>query len=405
MRETGWVLGPLGIDAEHRVTRPGCRTILVMVPTVTAGHRLMDLIPLLESDARLQVVFSVPHAAERWADPEDFVRGHHGLLVPWEQAIQHRFDLVLSASHRELDRVRGRVLLLPHGAGSRMSRMHSRKAGGATVPTTGLDRELLTYRGRVLPDVIALTHDDELAVLRERCPEAVGAAVVTGDICLDRMLACRGLRHRYRELLGVDEKRKLVTVSSTWTAESTFGRWPDLYQRLLAELPADRYRVAAVLHPNIWATHGRWQVRAWLADCLRAGLLLIPPEEGWQATVIASDWIIGDHGSTTVYAAALGRPVSLAAFPDGNIQPGSLADRLAGIAPRIDHKGPLLPQFGHATVVSRSLLAAVSSRPGRAAAALRSQMYRLLELSEPTRAAGLPPLPGPQPFRPTGGAG
>jgi hypothetical protein len=399
----------MGIDAEYRVTRPGCKTILVMVPTVTAGHRLMDLIPLLESDARLQVVFSVPHAAEHWADPEDFVRGHHGLLMPWEQAIQHRFDLVLSASHRELDRIRGRILLLPHGAGSRMSRMHSRKAGGATAATTGLDRELLTYRGRVLPDVIALTHDDELAVLRDRCPEAVGSAVVTGDVCLDRMLASRGLRQRYRRALGVDEKRELVTVSSTWTAESTFGSRPDMYRSLLAELPADRYRVAAVLHPNIWATHGRWQVRAWLADCLRAGLLLIPPEEGWQATVIASDWVIGDHGSTTVYAAALGRPVSLAAFPDGNIQPGSLADHLSGQVPRIDHDRPLLPQFPRTAGVAPSgvagLSAAVSSRPGCAAARLRSEMYRLLELSEPSHPAVLPPLPDPRPIRLPEGAG
>jgi hypothetical protein len=52
----------------------------------------------------------------------------------------------------------------------------------------------------------------------------------------------------------------------------------------------------------------------WLADCLRDGLRLIPPEAGSQATMIASDWVIGDHGSTTAYAAAQGCPVLLAEF-------------------------------------------------------------------------------------------
>jgi hypothetical protein len=404
-----WVLGPVGIDAAHRVTRPNCRQILVLVPTVTAGHRLLDLIPLLESDSRVQVVFSVPHTTEGWADPEEFVRGQHGLLMPWAQAVQHRFDLVLSASHRELDRVRGRILLLPHGAGSGMSRAHSRKAGGASVTTTGLDRELLTFRGRVLPAVVALTHDDERTLLRERCPEAEDAGVVIGDICLDRMLAGQSMRDHYRRTLGVRDQDKLITVSSTWTTASTFGKWPGLCRRLLTELPSDRHRLAAVLHPSIWATHGHWQVRAWLADCLRGGLLLVPPEEGWQATVIASDWVIGDHGSTTVYAGAIGTPVSLATFPDANIRPGSLAEHLSRFAPRLDHALPLLPQFSVAASVppagAAGLLRAVSSRPGRAASALRTQMYRLLELPEPPHPATIPPLPDPLPIRPAGGTG
>jgi hypothetical protein len=402
MGELGWVLGPVGMDAEHRVTRPGCRSVLVMVPTVTAGHRLLDLLPLLESDSRVQMVFTVPRSFEGWGDPEEFVRARHGLLLPWAQAAQHRFDLVLSASHRALERVRGRVLLLPHGAGSAMSRARSRKAGGASLSTTGLDRELLTYRGRVIPDVIALTHGEEMELLAERCPEALPAAVVAGDVCLDRMLACRALRPRYRETLGVGD-RKLVTVSSTWAPESVFGAWPDLCRRVVGELPADRFQVATVLHPNVWATHGRWQVEAWVADCRRAGMILVPPDQGWQAAVIASDWLIGDRGSTTVYAAAIGRPVSLAAL--GDVRPGSLAAQVAGFAPRLDHAAPLLPQWPSVDVrAAVRLRAAVSGLPGGAAAVLRREMYRLLDLPEPRHAPTLPPLPDPLPAPVGGGA-
>ncbi|HYS40384.1 MAG TPA: hypothetical protein VEO01_32610 [Pseudonocardiaceae bacterium] len=388
-----WVLGPIGMDAEHRVTQAGCRTVLVMVPTVAAGHRLLDLIGLLEGDHRVQVVFTVPATIERWQGPDEFVHAHHGMLLPWSQATQHTFDLVLSASHREISRVRGKLLLVPHGAGNVRSRRYSRKAGGATQPTTGLDRELLTYRGRVIPRMIALPHDSELAVLRRRCPEALPVATVTGDICLDRMLASVPYRQRYRHVLGVGDDQTLVTVSSTWSRDSTFGQQPDLYARLLAELPPHRYRVAAVLHPHVSAVHGQWQVRAWLADCIRSGLLVIPPDEGWQAAMVAADHVLGDHGSTTMYAAALGRPVTLATFPDRAIRPGSLAHHLARIATRLDHAQPIQPQLTSTRPAPDVLTDLLTSRRGVAATLLRAGMYRLLNLPEPRTRPVARPVP------------
>jgi hypothetical protein len=401
MTDTGsWVLGPVGVDAEHRVTQAGCRTVLVMVPTVAAGHRLLDLIGLLEGDHRVQVVFTVPATIERWQGPEEFVRAHHGLLLPWSQAAQHTFDLVLSASHREINRVRGKLLLISHGAGSVRSRRYSRKAGGATRTTTGLDRELLTYRGRVIPRMIALPHDSELAALRRRCPEALPFATVTGDICLDGMRASLPYRQRYRQALGIAGDQTLVTVSSTWSRDSTFGQQPGLYRRLLAELPQDRYRLAAVLHPNIWSVHGRWQVRAWLADCIRSGLLVIPPEEGWQAAMVAADHVIGDHGSTTMYAAAIGRPITLATFPDRAIRPGSLAYHLARTALRLDHNRPIQPQLTTTQPAPDVFADLLTSRRGMAAALLRAGIYRLLELSEPRTRSVARPVPTARALQP-----
>jgi hypothetical protein len=394
-----WVLGPVGIDAEHRVTQANCRTVLVLVPTVTAGHRLLDLIGLLDGDHRVQVVFTVPTTIERYHGPAEFVRARHGMLLPWEQAAQHRFDLVLSASHREIDRARGKLLLASHGAGSVGPLRRSRKAGGATRSVTGLDRELLTFRGRVIPSVLALAHESELGVLRRRCPEALPAAAVTGDLCLDRMLASRPLRSHYRHALGVRDDQTLVTVSSTWARQSVFGQRPDLYRRLLDELPADRYRVAAVLHPNVWAVHGRWQVRAWLADCLRDGLIVIPPDEGWQATMIASDHVLGDHGSTTVYAAAAGLPVTLATFPDRAARRRSPAHRLSRLVNRIDHTRAIRPQLVATPSIADEMAAMLTSRPGQAAVNLRTAMYRLLDITEPAAPSATLPFPISQPIQ------
>ncbi|MFI5587392.1 hypothetical protein ACIA5G_20250 [Amycolatopsis sp. NPDC051758] len=396
-----WVRGPVGLDAGTRVTRPRCRAVLVVVPTVTAGTRLLDVISLLETDLRVQLVFTVPHTTEQWHGVEEFVRGLHGLVMPWHQAVSHRFDLVLAASHRHLAEVHGPILLVGHGAGRVKPRRHSRKAGGASERTTGVDRELLTFRGRVLPAVLGLATEGEVDLLRERCPEAVPNAVVAGDICLDRMRASRHLREVYRRALGVTPERRLVVVSTTWFTDSAFGRLPELHRAVVNALPAQRFAVAAVLHPNVWAVHGRRQITAWLAGAVADGLLLIPPGSGWQATMLAADWVIGDHGSTTGYAAATGCPVTLASLC-GQPQEGSVAGVVRAHTLPLDWARPLPGQaeaaWSRVGGLAVAVTEAITSRPDRSAELLRAQMYRLLELSAPAAPAVLPLLPVPRPL-------
>lgn len=399
-----WVRGPIGIGADTRVTRAGCRTVLVMVPTMAAGTRLLDVVALLATDHRIQIVFTVPETTDTWAGVDEFVRADGRLVIPWAQALRHHFDLVLAASYAELDRAHGPVLVLPHGASSLMSRAFSRQAGSAGLPHAGLARETLTTRGRVIPSCVALTHDQELDALRESCPEALPMAVVAGDICYDRMLASLPRRDYYRRRLGVAADQHLLTVSSTWSTESVYGRYPELCRRLLAELPASDYRVALVLHPSAWSVHGPWQIRHWLADSMRDGLLVLPPEEGWRATVIASDHVIGDHGSTTQYSAAIGVPVVVSSPPAGRIRIGSLADALAGVAPMLDPDQPIAPQLARATD-SRAehgtvLAGLLTSRPGKAARTLRRAAYRLMRLPEPDNPAAAAPIPLPHPIQP-----
>jgi hypothetical protein len=396
MDQGSWVRGPIGLDSDRWVTRTGCRMVLALVPTLTAGTRLLDVIPLLEADHRVQVVFTVPHAGETWHGTEEFVRRCGAMVLPWHQAVRHRWDLVLAASHRHIEQVHGPILIMPHGAGALKSRRYSRKAGAAVRATTGLDRDLLTYRGRLVPAAIALTHDFELTMLRRTCPEALCAAIVAGDLCLDRMVASQPFRRLYRHALGVADNEELVTISSTWAPDSMFGRHPDLYDRLLDEARSTSVRVAAVLHPNVWAVHGAWQVHAWLAGATRNGLILIPPHEGWHATMIASDRVLGDHGSTTSYAAAIGRPVHLVT-PGLDLHRGSIADELARIAPHLDSTRPVLPQLWAAPDPAAARMAGlISSRPGRAAQILRAAMYRLLEIPEPAWPAPVTAVPVPQ---------
>jgi len=394
-----WIRGPIGLDSERRVTRAGCRTVLVVIPAMAAGTRLRDLVSLLRSDHRVQCLFAVPDGHDAWAGTAEFAAARGGLVIPWHQAVNHRFDLVLAAGYTGLTEIHGRILVIPHGASSLMSRKYSRDAGPHGRPHTGLARETLTSRGKLIPSALGLTHDDDLAALRKSCPEALPVAVVAGDICYDRLVVSASLRDDYRRALGVADDERLVTVSSTWSTASVFGRHPGLCRRLLTEAAGTPYRIALILHPNVWAVHGRGQVTAWMADCVDDGLLVIPPEEGWRATTVASDRVIGDYGSTTQYAAAIGKPVALAAYPERAIRTRSLADRLAKVAPRLDLSRSLLPQLERAEPHTR-LTKFLTSRPGRSAAILRRTMYDLLELAEPAGEARLGAVPLPEPVAP-----
>jgi len=197
-------------------------------------------------------------------------------------------------------------------------------------------------------------------------------------------------------------------LSSTWSTNSLLGSWPQLIQRLVAELPTDAYRLVAVLHPNLVQGHGPFQVKAWLADCLRSGLTLIPPDQGWQAALVAADLVIGDHGSVTTYGAALGKPVLLGAFPDEEVAPGTAVHRIGVLAARLQRSAPLRRQV-EAALSSydprryADIAELVSSVPGESAVRLRHLFYRLLDRPEPAgeamtyafAAAGLSAAPRP----------
>jgi hypothetical protein len=166
-------------------------------------------------------------------------------------------------------------------------------------------------------------------------------------------------------------------------------------------LPRERYRVVAAFHPNVWCWHGRRQVLAWYEDCRQLGVRLLPPEQGWQAALVAADRIVGDHGSVTCYAAAVGVPTTLAAFPDEDVVPGSPIDMLGQMSPRLDHSVALEPQLAAcASLDSTRLLARLTSRPGQSARILRRVMYDLMDLAEPAMSPRVEPAPIPQPIEP-----
>ena len=418
---------PVGIDAPRWTTVAAERTALIVVHNLTTLNRLLDVVGIFDSDFRVQVVMT-----SSLSDP--FSRGLLEVIaelgyvfVPWEQATQLRFDLIVAASHHgHLDDLHGPLMIMSHGIGYTKyspglptERYNARSPEpGARSPEPGarspfgLSRQWLLYDGVPVADALIFSHPEQVVRLAADVPEALPSAVLAGDPCYDRMLASLHHRTRYRAALGVENGRRLIVTTSTWSTNSLLGSWPTLLRQLLAELPVDEYQVAAITHPNSWQAHGSAQLKAWLADCVRAGLILIPPLEGWRAALLAADLVVGDHGATCCYGAALQRPVLLGAFPDDHVVPETAVHRLGRLAGRLRPGFSLRAQVETAIAAgpvpgSGEIAELVSALPGEAAGLIRAAGYRLLGLAEPEHEATVAILPTDgltAPGRPRSGA-
>nr|WP_246531193.1 hypothetical protein [Streptomyces bathyalis] len=392
---------PAVLQRGQWLTIRNCKTVLVVVHTIPYAQRLRDVFRLLESDFRIQVVFTVaPHPLGDGI--AEYLRQLGISTVPWNQAVSAQFDLALAAGSRGVHQLRAPLIRLSHGAGhikllrevGDPSRQSSRTAGM-------LSRQHLLHNGRVVPTAVAFAHERDLEELKRSCPEALEAATIVGDPCLDRITKSLPHRAAYRRALGVEDDRRLVVVSSTWGPSSTFGRFEVLLPQLLSQLPQDRFRVALLVHPNVWAGHGSWQVNSWLASCRGQGLAVLPPEADWEALLVAADYVIGDHGSLTAYSTAAGIPILLTDSPDREVAGTSPAAVLASAAPVVSPAHSLAEQLRYAAAQywadgHRQVAETLSSEPGRFHRRMRGLMYRMLGLGEPaweptTPIAPLPP--------------
>jgi hypothetical protein len=385
---------PVGPDAHRWNTFHGERTLIVAARTVTSTVRVLEILPaLLRGDTRVSVVFAHDPTSAFNSGVLELLHHAGCQVMPWEQLGSVAPDLVLTASEN-IDVPEGDcpVLVLPHGVGFQKLVPDSRSP---RERLSGVVPESLLESGRAW---LAVSHPDQEEQLLVSHPKAAGRTLLVGDPCFDELLAGRDHRRQYREALGVAGGQRLVVISSTWGPTSLLGSRPDLFARILGELPCDEYRVAAIVHPNVWAAHGAWQLRVLQAAALDAGLLLMPPVHAWRAALVAADVVVGDHGSVTLYGASLGTPVLLAAF-GADAVPGTAVHALGAVAPRLDPRGDILGQIGDTVREHRPQRYAAVARqafaePGQALARLRTDLYQLLKLPEPSSpppsAAALP---------------
>ncbi|WP_326574670.1 hypothetical protein OG889_06590 [Streptomyces sp. NBC_00481] len=392
-----------GAPARQWLTLTGRRTVLVVAHTVTYVKRLLDVVALLESDFRIQVVFTVP-PHELSDGTVRYLRRSGSVVLPWKEAARTEFDLAVAAGPRVMERVRARVVLLPHGAC-----FLKRFAGAPDSAVFGLRREDLCPGGEP-PAAVVLAHEADRDALARSCPEALPVAHVVGDPAHDRIAASLPERDAYRRALGLHGGRRLVAVTSTWGPESAFARFETLLPRLVHELRDDSHRLVALVHPNVWSGHGSRQVRAWLASWTERGLGVVPPDMDWRPVLCAADLVVGDHGSVTLYSTLTQAPILLAGAAESETNPASPAADLALLAPALSPFHPLTGQFAYATAEYRRpayerIAGRITSQPGRFNRNMRALLYRLLGLGQPAHAPATRPLPAPDASRIWPGAG
>jgi hypothetical protein len=269
----------------------------------------------------------------------------------------------------------------------------------------GLSRSQLVGERGELPAFMALPGRAAAARLERECPDAVPFAEITGDLCFERLRLSARMRREYRRALGIGPARRLVAVTSTWLPHSLFARWPSLPERLLAALPMDDYAVAFVPHPNILSVHGGME--SLFRRSLENGLIMVEPDEGWRAVVLAADAVIGDHGSVTFYAAALGIPTAVAAFGFAEMPSESPLAAFGKAAPTVDPKGDLLAQVEglceSSPLDSECFAQALAESDPGPAERITAGLYRVMELErpEPPRPKMFAPAAPVEHWRPT----
>ncbi|WP_405769548.1 hypothetical protein [Streptomyces sp. NBC_01538] len=130
----------------------------------------------------------------------------------------------------------------------------------------------------------------------------------------------------------------------------------------------------------------------------RGGLTLVDPLDGWQQALLAADVVVGDFGSVSYYAAALGTPVLLGAAPLAGLAADSPVADFVRKAPRLDPYAPLRAQLDALLATHRPMSGPAeftTSAPGEAAVRLRRVFYDVLGIPEPAAPALLDPLPLP----------
>ncbi len=286
MQTPRWIHVPVGEGAEPYLSISFTRSVLVVARTLTTTEWLLDFLAELFPDPRVQLLFTVEDE-----QPSVYHQGAQKLLhdigaptVPWGQAMATRFDLAICSTHTgNLEHLRSPLLVLPHGPG--FGKPASVRAGGE-VPLPNLTAEERSILG-VPATTVIISHPDQAALFGDQPAEV--NLVMAGDPAIDRLRASLPFRDHYRAALGLTPSQKLIVLSSTWGPSAQLGAHPELAVRLLRELPADEYRVALIVHPNIWYGHGPWQVRTWLRRAVEAGALLTPARgDSWRGIAIAS---------------------------------------------------------------------------------------------------------------------
>ncbi|MGH8879275.1 MAG: hypothetical protein ACRD0P_18350, partial [Stackebrandtia sp.] len=375
--------------------------VLVVVRNTASVFRMREIRKLFYDDDRVTIRTTVADNSRYRFGADEQLASDRIRSLSWERAKQIPFDLILSSSADAcLHELNGPVIVFPHGAGH-LKRPPDADSGNEASDL--LNRQLL-HNGVPIADWHLLPGQDSWDRMILGCPAIEKRSSIAGDPVAQQLRDHADLRDDYRAALGLLPEQKLVVVASTWGPGSISGQSLDLPRRLVAELPADEYRVAAIFHHNVVMHDGFEDLQRRLHSAVESGLILMPPEDSWQATVIAADCVLGDHGSMLFYSADMA-PVAVAAYdPTAYPQDGPAAAMVDAVS-HLNFGMPLRPQVDRLLAAPRleavrTIVDSTIDHKKDAAAEFRTKMYETMGLPEPAGDAFLHlDMPKPVPAR------
>lgn len=388
-------LGPADPDGRRWDTYTHCKIILCLVRTFTSAITTIDLMKVFDGDDQVEAVYalcpgsSFEHLAADWLH-------RCGIdLLPAAELARVRCDLIVTTSEK-IDFTAFPpvpVLVVPHGLGFHKYVPDSDRP---TTRLSGLADDASLATGRVTQLVTHPAHVRQLEAVTEH---VVGRTVFGGDVSFDRLRRSAIDRHSYRRDVSVEPGQKLVVLSSTWGPDSLTALGSPAVGRILAALPVDEFKIALILHPNVWSRDGHNVRRRYRHHVDRGGLVVVDPRQGWHATLAAADVVIGDNGSVSLYAAMADIPLLLLAF-SSQVVPGTTMDHLGREAPRLVLEHDIQAQVEAAIarrgqVDASSLIARTIAHPDQAEELFRRLCYEKMGLPQPE--SELPVLAAPTP--------
>ncbi|MGW0436795.1 hypothetical protein ACWDV4_30155 [Micromonospora sp. NPDC003197] len=339
---------------------------------------------IVRDEPRVRLHYSVPPGTSEGVAAILAAAG--GLRIPWQELDVAHFDLVLAAEAALVSGISGPAIILGPDP---------------------IQQELVEPRGvesppgpRSTPRLWALAHERQRDRLHARYSGPDLRCVVVGDPTYDRLIMSKPMRRAYRTAVKVCGKQNLVLVVLAGDPRSWFARSTMLLRRLSDELPTVTHRLMLLLPSGAGYAPGIRQVRAWISGTDGNRVTLVEPEIDWRSILIAADQVIGEYGTVTGYAAAIGRSVWLTDGPKIGSLPRSVAESVLSVASSIDPVIPLRQQIP--TSVARraagrdEIVRRLTSMPCRSACALRSQMYPLLRFGGPENLLRHRPVPVPK---------
>jgi hypothetical protein len=383
-----------GPNVPDGVDRPW---VLFVLRNGAGLDRAIDLSHVFDGDRHVKVRWVIQPGSEYAQDIASQLVALDHRTITWDEAMKRRFALIIAPhAHADLRRLDGFLIVLPHGAGHRKMIV-----GGG--PPSGFARSQLMHDGVVIPDIIVLSHRDQLRQLRAECPEAVRQRRyrLICDPAPDLLRDNHRRSRWFRIALGVESWQRQIVLSSTWS-HGLLDSDERLIKRMLAELPLDRYRLVLVCHPNIQDSVGWEGIKRQYRYEIDSGLIIVRSSD-WKSAVLGADLVIGDHGSATFYAAHEGVPVLLASTGVGDLDPGNPAASLERVARRLDFTRPFVEQIenaikSHDPAAVQAHTSLTLGGGGHALAELRRLFYQALRWPEPDGRAISHRIPEPVPM-------